>query len=71
MQVKNVFGVFEVEQGNVVRFTYHDVVRQGSVEYVRLTKEGKAIVNLICGEETDTGFKSYRVDRMQSAIETM
>jgi hypothetical protein len=68
MQVKNVFGVFEVETGNVVRFTYHDKIREGSVEYVRLSKEGKAIVNLIQPDD-ERKFVSFRVDRMQSAIE--
>jgi hypothetical protein len=70
MQVKNVFGVFEVETGNVVRFTYHDTVRQGSVEYVKLSKEGKAIVNLIQPDD-ERQFVSFRVDRMQSAIEVL
>jgi hypothetical protein len=70
MQVKNCFGVFTVEPGNVIRFTYHDVVRQGSVEYVKLSKEGKAIVNLIQPED-DRQFVSFRVDRMQSRIEVV
>jgi hypothetical protein len=68
MIVENCFGVFSVEQGNTVRFTYHDVVRQGSVEYVKLSKEGKAIVNLIQPDD-ERQFVSFRVDRMQSAIE--
>ena len=70
MQVQNVFGVFEVETGNVVRFTYHDTVRQGSVEYVKLSKEGKAIVNLMQPDD-ERQYVSFRVDRMQSGIEVV